>query len=151
MLWWLSHGEGRDTVTWCGWDKLKKGRNYWTSRLSSQVYGLRGVSWWLCVCFTWLDMTTSPWCMEKVVVYYYFDKDVISRRDFFFVPVLLLSILTPLFLPSLSVSLSCFILAVPILHETPFSIAILNGTYFFRSGKAMNNWKRSTVKQILLS
>ena len=60
MLWWLSHGEGKDAVTWCGWDKLQKGRNYWTSRLSCQVYGLRGVSWWLCVCvlpdFTWLPL-----------------------------------------------------------------------------------------------
>ena len=37
-----------------------------------QVYGLRGVSWWLCVCFTWLDMTTPPWCREKVMVYYYY-------------------------------------------------------------------------------
>ena len=72
MLWWLSHGEGRDAVTWCGWDKLWKGRNYWTSRLSCQVYVLRGVSWWLCVCFTWLDMTTRPWCREKVMVYYYY-------------------------------------------------------------------------------
>ena len=24
MLWWLSHGEGRDAVTRCGWDKLKR-------------------------------------------------------------------------------------------------------------------------------
>ena len=23
VLWWLSPGEGRDAVTWCGWDKLK--------------------------------------------------------------------------------------------------------------------------------
>ena len=22
ILWWLSHGEGRDAITWCGWDKL---------------------------------------------------------------------------------------------------------------------------------
>ena len=27
----------------------KKKHNYWKSRLSCQVYGLRGVSWWLCV------------------------------------------------------------------------------------------------------
>ena len=40
--------------------------------LSCQVYGLRGVSWWLCVCFIWLDMTTPPWCREKVMVYYYY-------------------------------------------------------------------------------
>ena len=72
MLCWLSHGEGRDAVTWSGWDKLSKGHNYWTWRLSCQVYGLRGVSWWLCVCFTWLDMTTPPWCREKVMVYYYY-------------------------------------------------------------------------------
>ena len=23
MLWWLSHGEGRDAVALCSWDKLK--------------------------------------------------------------------------------------------------------------------------------
>ena len=37
------------------------------------------------------------------------------------------------------------------MHEFPISyIAILNGTFFFRSVKAMNNWKRSAIKQILL-
>ena len=71
VLWWLSHGEGRDAVTRCGWDKLEKGLNYWKSRFRYQVYGLRGESWWLCVCFIWLDMTTSPCCREKVMVYYY--------------------------------------------------------------------------------
>ena len=54
---------------------------------------------------------------------------------FFFVPVLLFSIFTPLFLPSLSVSLSYFIHAVaphsPFLLTSPFSVAILNGTSFF--------------------
>ena len=73
----------------------------------------------------------------------------------FFVPVLLFSILKPLFLPPSSISLSYFILAVPmrrkaLLHESPFHIAILNGTFFFRSVKAMNNWKQSAIKQILL-
>ena len=34
--------------------------------------------------------------------------------------------------------------------SSPFPIAILNGTFFFRSVKAMNNWKRSAIKQILL-
>ena len=38
-----------------------------------------------------------------------------------------------------------------LLHEFPISIAMLNGTFFFRSVKAINNWKRSTVKQILLN
>ena len=36
MLWWLSPGKGWDAVTWCGWGKLKKGRNYWKS-LKEQV------------------------------------------------------------------------------------------------------------------
>ena len=53
---WLSPGEGWDAVTWWGWDKLWKWRNYWKSRRRCQVYGLRGVCWWLCVCYmTWHD------------------------------------------------------------------------------------------------
>ena len=56
-----------------------------------------------------------------------------------FVPALLLSILTPLFLPSSSVSLSYFVLAVPIQKclgkhscmSSPCPIAILNGTLIF--------------------
>ena len=70
----------------------------------------------------------------------------------FFVPALLLSTLTPLFLSS-SVSLSYFILAVPMREclgkhscmSSPFPIAILNCTFFFRSVKSMNNWKRSAI------
>ena len=58
----------------------------------------------------------------------------------FFVPALLLSILTPFFLPSSSVSLSNFILAVPMREcmgkhscmSSPFPTAILNGTLFVR-------------------
>ena len=57
-------------------------------------------------------------------------------RLFFFVRALLLSILTPLFLPSSSVSLSYFVLVVPIpecsgkhsCRSSTFIIAILNGT-----------------------
>ena len=84
---------------------------------------------------------------------------MIGRRDiFFFVPALLFSILTPLFAPPSSVSLSYFILAVPMRKclgkhscmSSPFPIAIMNGTFYFRSVKAMNNWKRSAIKQILL-
>ena len=55
-----------------------------------------------------------------------------------FVPALLLSILSNLFLPSSSVSLSYFIIAVPMREclgkhscmSFIFPIAILNGTYF---------------------
>ena len=57
----------------------------------------------------------------------------------YFVPALLLSLLTSLFLPSSCVSLSYFILAVPMREcfgnklgvSSPFPIAILNGTPFF--------------------
>ena len=73
-------------------------------------------------------------------------------------PALLFSILTPLSLPPLSVYLSYFILTVPVRKclgkhscmSSLFPIAILNGTFFFRSVKAMGNWKRSAIKQILL-
>ena len=65
---------------------------------------------------------------------------------------------TPLFLPPSSISLSYFILAVPMRKcmgkhswmSSPFLITILNATFCFRSVKAMNNWKRSAIKQILL-
>ena len=65
---------------------------------------------------------------------------MLGYRDiFFFVPALLLSILTPLFLPSSSVSVSFFVLAVPMRDclgkhscmSSPCPIAILNGTFFF--------------------
>ena len=60
-----------------------------------------------------------------------------------FVPALLLSLLTPLFLPSSSVSLSYFVLAVPMREclgkhscmSSPFPIAITNGTFLFREVK----------------
>ena len=60
-----------------------------------------------------------------------------------FVPVLLLSILTPLFLPSSSVSLPYFVLAVPMREclgkhscmSSPCPIAILIGTFLFREAK----------------
>ena len=64
---------------------------------------------------------------------------MIGRQHFFLVPALLLSLLVPLYLRSLSVSVSYFILAVP-MHEclgkhscmsSTFLIAILNSTCFF--------------------
>ena len=85
---------------------------------------------------------------------------MIGHRDFFFfVPALLLSILTPLILHSSSVSLSYFILAVPMSEclgkhscmSSQFLMAVLNGNFFFRSLKVINNWKRSAIKQILLT
>ena len=64
---------------------------------------------------------------------------MIGRRDFFFMPALLISILTPLSVPSSSVSLSYFILTVRmrecfIKHScmsSTFPIAILHGTCLF--------------------
>ena len=122
-------------------------------------------------------MTTPPWCRDKVMVYYYYKilqcyvnyyyyycvfimEDKPSRL-LFFLPAFLFSILTPLFLPTSSVSLTYFILVVP-MHEClgkhscmsstfPIGyIAILNSTSFFHSVKAMNNWKLTAIKEILL-
>ena len=61
----------------------------------------------------------------------------------FFVLSLILSILSPLCLPSSFVSLSYFMLAVPMREclgkhsctSFPFLIAILNGTFFFSRGE----------------
>ena len=63
-----------------------------------------------------------------------------------FVPALLLSILTPLFLPSSSVSLSYFAHAMPMPEclgkhscmSSPCPIAILNGTFLFSRGGIVN-------------
>ena len=74
-----------------------------------------------------------------IIIVFWLGGDRPSGRRFF-VPALLLSILTPLFLSSSSVPLSYFILAVPIPEclgkhtcmSSPFSIAILNGAIFFR-------------------
>ena len=70
MPWWLSPGEGRDAVTWCGWYKLEICVNYWKSRRKCQVYGLRGVCSMI-MSVIWLDITTPSWWRKKVVVYYY--------------------------------------------------------------------------------
>ena len=64
-----THAELHAVIALCV-NARRVARYYWKSRLSCQECGLRGVSWWLCVCFTWLDMTTPPWCREKVMVYY---------------------------------------------------------------------------------
>ena len=54
--WWLSPGEEKDAVTWCGWDKLKKWRIYWISRRRCQVFGQRDVCLMIVVCYlTWHD------------------------------------------------------------------------------------------------
>ena len=87
-----------------------------------------------------------------IIIVFWFGCDRPSRLLFFRAP------LTPLFLSSSSVSLSYFILVVPMrvclrkhsCMSSPFPIAILYGTLFFRSVKALNNWKRSAIKQILL-
>ena len=69
-----------------------------------------------------------------------FGSDRLSGR-LSFVPAVLFSILTPLFLPSKSVSLSYFILAVPMREclgkhscmSSPFPIAVVNDISFFLS------------------
>ena len=64
---------------------------------------------------------------------------VIGRHDFFSMSTILHSLLTPLYVPASTVSVSYFILAVPMRKwlrkhactSSPFPIAILNGTCFF--------------------
>ena len=101
----------------------------------------------------------------KILHYYVYDIYIYiywlgwdRPSGLFFMPALLLSILTPLFFPSSSVCVSYFSLAIP-MHEclgkhwcmsSQFPTAILNGIFFFCSVKAMNNWNQSTIKQILL-
>ena len=72
----------------------------------------------------------------------------------FFVPALHLSMLTPLFLPSSSVSLSYFILAVPARQclgkqsrmSSLFPVAILHGTFFFSPNDTIEMVEVSPVK-----
>ena len=76
----------------------------------------------------------------------------------FFLPALLLSILTPLFLPSSSLSLSYFILAVPMREclgkhswmSSPCPIAILNGIFLFREAKK-SVWAEASAIKIKLN
>ena len=76
-----------------------------------------------------------------IIIVFWLDSD--SPSALFFVPALLLSILSPLFLPSSSDSLSYFILAVPMREclgnhwsmSSSFPKAILNCTCFFREAK----------------
>ena len=83
---------------------------------------------------------------------------MIGRREIFFRARFAFFHTHASLLTSFVCSLSYFILAVPMRKRlgkhscmsSPFPIAILNGTFFFRSVKEMNNWKRSTIKQILL-
>ena len=77
------------------------------------------------------------------IIIFWLGCDRPSGLLFIFGPVLLLSILTPLFLPSSSVSLSYFVLAVPMREwlgkhscmSSLFPIAILNGTFLSREAK----------------
>ena len=93
---------------------------------------------------------------------------MIGRRDIFFFSGLLcffpysrlssyllrlfLSLISFLLFPCASVwENTCAFAQFPKhLRSSPFPIAILNGTFFFCSVKAMNNWKWSAIKQILL-
>ena len=95
-----------------------------------------------CVLLIKLNYTFSvSYIILPYYVYYYciFLGSVRPSGLLFFLVAFLLSILMPLSLPSSSVSLSYFILAVPIREglgkhlciSSQFSIAILNGTFFF--------------------
>ena len=78
----------------------------------------------------------------------------IFGTSFYHMPVLLNCILTPLFFPSSSVSLSYLILAVPKREclgkhsrtSFTFLIAIMNETLFFRSARAIKIRNRAKLK-----
>ena len=54
VLWWLSPREGRDAVTWCGWDNCKKGAT--TENQGSGVKYIKAILIIVCVCYlTWHD------------------------------------------------------------------------------------------------
>ena len=98
-------------------------------------------------CFLSIEFHSTFSISYKILpyfVYYYFRLGCDRTSGLLFVPALLLSMLTPLFLPSSSVSLSYFVLAVPIREclgkhscmSSPCPLAILNhGTFLFREAK----------------
>ena len=83
-----------------------------------------------------------------IIIVFWLGCDRRSRL-LLFVPTLLLSILMPLFLPSLSVSLSYLIFAVPMREclgkhscmSFPCPIAILNGTILFSRGEKKKKFR----------
>ena len=96
-----------------------------------------------CFFVSWISLYFLP-CLIKyynimfIIIVFWLGCDRPSGL-LLFVSALLFSILTPLFLPSSSVSLSYFVLAVPMREclgkhscmSSPFPITILNGTCFF--------------------
>ena len=91
----------------------------------------------------------------KIIIVYCFGHDRPSVL-FSLVPALLLSILTPLFLQSSSVSLTYLILAVPLrvclgkysCTSSPFPIAILNGIFYSREAKQSLLWPKLRLSKL---
>ena len=50
VLWWLSHGELRDAVTWCGWDKLKRAHLLKIKAKVSSIWAKGCIFMTVCVC-----------------------------------------------------------------------------------------------------
>ena len=84
--------------------------------------------------------------------------NIAVETSFFFFPAVLLSIFSLFIFPTFSVSLSYFILPIPMRKcfgkhsctSSAFPITILDGTLFFRSVKAMKIFNRSAIKLVLL-
>ena len=111
-------------------------------------------------CFLLIEFHCSFFISYEILPYFVYYYCIWLGRDrpsglLLFVPALLLSMLTPLFLPCSSVSLSYFVLAVPMREclgkhscmSCPCSIAILNGTFLFSPGEIVCNLGRSFVYQ----
>ena len=111
-------------------------------------------------CFLSIEFRYSFSISYKILLYFAYFIVVWVRCDrpsglLLFVPALLLSIITPLFLPSSSVSLSYFVLAVPMREclgghscmSSPCPIAILYGTFLFSRIEIVCDLGRSFVYQ----
>ena len=94
-----------------------------------------GGSGWIISGDKWVNWSTASGCSDPKG--WYAREIVRPSVVIFFVPTLLLSILTPLLLPSSFVSLTYLILAVPMQScmSSTFLMDVLNGPCYFREAK----------------
>ena len=111
-------------------------------------------------CFLLIEFHCTFSISYKILPYFVYYYCILVGCDrpsglLLFVPALLLSILTSLFLPSSSVSLCYFVLTFPMREcfgkhsymSSQCPIAILNGTLLFSRGEIICNLGRSFVYQ----
>ena len=57
VLWWLSHGEGLDALTLCGWDKLKRVQ---LQKIKVQIKSIWAKVFMLMIVCVLSDLTSLP-------------------------------------------------------------------------------------------